>query len=103
MPAIETGRICIKTTGRNAGQKVTIIEVGQDNFVKIANKSGILEKCNIRHLFPTKEKTNISEIKTKDKKIKETKPKQKTKRNLKQKKEKKSPKESSTKEKEGEQ
>ncbi|MEM4598344.1 MAG: 50S ribosomal protein L14e [Candidatus Diapherotrites archaeon] len=56
--AIEKGRICYKSKGRNAGEKVVVIDVSKDG-AEIIYKSGKKEKCNIRHLFPTAEKVDI--------------------------------------------
>jgi large subunit ribosomal protein L14e len=54
MSAIREGRICIKLTGRDAGQKVIITKIIDKNFVMI--KSPIRKKerkCAIKHLEPT--------------------------------------------------
>ncbi|MFN3910111.1 MAG: KOW motif-containing protein [Candidatus Anstonellaceae archaeon] len=54
MSAIKEGRICIKLTGRDAGQKVIITKIIDKNFVMI--KSPIRKKerkCAITHLEPT--------------------------------------------------
>ncbi|MEM4662600.1 MAG: 50S ribosomal protein L14e [Candidatus Diapherotrites archaeon] len=56
--AIEPGRICYKTRGRKAGEKVVVIEV-EGNFAHIIGKRNKKERCNIRHLFPSKEKIDI--------------------------------------------
>ncbi len=66
MPAIEKGRVCILSRGRNAGKKAVVLETGGTTanvFVK-----GREKKCSIRHLFPTKEKTDTSKLKKKPKK-----------------------------------
>ncbi|WP_334097817.1 KOW motif-containing protein, partial [Methanobacterium formicicum] len=33
MPAIEVGRICMKISGREAGEKCVIVEIIDDKFV----------------------------------------------------------------------
>ena len=58
MPAIEKGRICYLSRGRDAGTKVTVVETGDNSIVTVL-KNGKKEKCNIRHLFPTKETGEI--------------------------------------------
>jgi len=54
MAAIEIGRVCYKTTGRNAVKKVVVTEMGKDSTVTIMGEGIKKQKCNIRHLFPTK-------------------------------------------------
>jgi len=58
MAAIEPGRICYKTAGRDAGKKVVVIEVS-DMFATVVGKDKKKKKYNLRHLFPTKEKVEI--------------------------------------------
>ena len=64
MPAIEVGRICIKTRGREAGKKCIIIDLIDKNFVLITGPKSLTgvrrRRVNIRHLNPTEEKINIS-------------------------------------------
>mgnify|MGYP001612534226 CR=1 FL=1 len=62
MGAIEVGRVCIKTTGREAGQKAVVVKVIDKNFVLIDGKRVKRRKCNVLHLFPTtEEKLKIKE------------------------------------------
>ncbi|MDO8646967.1 MAG: 50S ribosomal protein L14e [Candidatus Diapherotrites archaeon] len=59
MALIEEGRICVLRTGRNAGQKVIVIQVdakGQPTIEGITVKK---KKCNARHLFPTASKVEL--------------------------------------------
>jgi large subunit ribosomal protein L14e len=54
MGAITVGRVCIKTAGRDAGEKCVITKIIDKNFVEIrsiARKK--IRKCAIRHLEPT--------------------------------------------------
>lgn len=54
MSAIKVGRVCIKTRGRDAGEKVVITKVIDENFVEIKSESRKKERrCAIRHLEPT--------------------------------------------------
>ncbi len=55
MAAIEPGRVCYKTRGRDAGRKVVVLEVS-GCFATVVKRSGKKERCNIRHLFPLREK-----------------------------------------------
>lgn len=59
MAAIEPGRVCYKTRGREAGKKVIVLEL-QDIYATIVGKNGKKERCNIRHLFPLKEKIDVN-------------------------------------------
>jgi large subunit ribosomal protein L14e len=61
--AIEVGRICFKTYGREAGKKCVIVEVIDKNFVLITGPKGINKvkrrKANVNHIEPTQEKIEI--------------------------------------------
>ncbi|VVC02128.1 50S ribosomal protein L14e [uncultured archaeon] len=55
MAAIQVGRVCIKTKGRDAGEKVVVTKVIDENYVMIrspARKKGD-RKCAVLHLEPT--------------------------------------------------
>ena len=61
MAAIEAGRVCVKTKGRDAGEKVIVTKVVDDNFVMVrspARKSGD-RKCAVLHLEPTETKVTV--------------------------------------------
>jgi large subunit ribosomal protein L14e len=64
LPAIEIGRVCIKTSGREAGKKCVIVEVIDQNFVLITGPKAITSvkrrRANINHIKTTNE---IIEIK----------------------------------------
>ncbi len=56
MAAIQVGRVCIKTKGREAGEKVVITKVIDENFVMVrstARKKTPERKCAVLHLEPT--------------------------------------------------
>jgi len=61
--AIEVGRICIKTYGREAGKKCVIVDVIDKNFVLITGPKDINKvrrrKANINHIEPTQERIEI--------------------------------------------
>lgn len=63
MPAIEIGRICVKTAGREAGKKCIIVDVIDKNFVLITGPHQINKvkrrRANIKQLEPTTEKVEI--------------------------------------------
>ncbi|MDD3753917.1 MAG: 50S ribosomal protein L14e [Methanobacterium sp.] len=52
MPAIEVGRICMKISGREAGEKCVIVEIIDDKFVEIVGSAVKNRRCNIKHLEP---------------------------------------------------
>lgn len=70
MAAIEVGRICFKTKGREAGKTVVIVEKMNDNFVAVEGDGIKKGKCNVLHLFPTKEKISITKSSNHDEIIK---------------------------------
>ncbi|HVP41438.1 MAG TPA: 50S ribosomal protein L14e [Candidatus Krumholzibacteriaceae bacterium] len=63
MTAIEVGRICVKTHGREAGKKCIIVDVIDKNFVLVTGPKGINKvkrrKVNVNHIEPTQEKIEI--------------------------------------------
>ena len=60
MAAIEVGRKCIKTAGREAGEKCAIVEVIDENFVEVIGEAVKNRRCNISHLEPTEETIDVS-------------------------------------------
>ncbi|MCE4608196.1 MAG: 50S ribosomal protein L14e [Caldisphaeraceae archaeon] len=63
MPAIEIGRVCIKSTGRESGRKCIIVDIIDQNFVLITGPkeiSGVKRRrVNIKHIIPTEHKLEI--------------------------------------------
>ncbi len=59
MAAIEVGRVCIKKSGHDAGDKAVITKVEDEKFVRIVTSSrGKERRCNIKHLELLSEKTD---------------------------------------------
>ncbi len=56
MGLYETGRVCVKTMGREAGSLCVVIEKKDESYVVVTgpkNLSGVRRRnCNIRHLEP---------------------------------------------------
>ncbi|MGY5872453.1 MAG: 50S ribosomal protein L14e [Candidatus Thorarchaeota archaeon] len=56
MTLYETGRICVKVLGREAGSHCVVVEQKEANYVVVTgpkNISGVRRRlCNIRHLEP---------------------------------------------------
>lgn len=55
---IEIGRICLKIAGREAGKKVVVVDILDDNFVLIDGNVK-RRRCNIAHLEPLPQKIEI--------------------------------------------
>lgn len=70
--AIEVGRVCVKTKGRDAGKYCVITGIVDNSFVTISGPkklNGIkTKKCNATHLVYTEKKIDIKE-KAKDDEI----------------------------------
>jgi large subunit ribosomal protein L14e len=49
---IEVGRVCRKTTGKDAGKYCVIVEKIDDNFVMTEGVAQKKKKTNIKHLEP---------------------------------------------------
>ena len=64
MTAIEVGRICVKTFGREAGKKCVIVDVIDKNFVLVTGPKSVNKvkrrKANVNHIEPTQEKIEIN-------------------------------------------
>ncbi|MFH0954946.1 MAG: 50S ribosomal protein L14e [Candidatus Micrarchaeota archaeon] len=59
MTGIQAGMICIKTAGKDAGQRVVVIELEKDHAIVEGAKTK-RKKCNLHHLFPTPQKVSVS-------------------------------------------
>ncbi len=74
MTAIQIGRICVKTLGREAGRKVAIVDLINSNYVLVTGPkelSGVRRRrVNIGHIEPTdhvisiKRDANDSDVKS---------------------------------------
>ena len=75
MAAMDIGRICIKTRGRETGKKCVIVEIIDDKYVLITGPKEITgikrRRANIKHIRPLEQKIEIKpgatdeEVKTK--------------------------------------
>ena len=50
MPAIEVGRVCVKTAGREAGEKCVIVDVIDEKFVEVVGASVKNRRCNMDYI-----------------------------------------------------
>lgn len=61
---LETGRVCIKKYGRDAGSRAVIVGIEKDGFVKIISSKRQKERrCNPNHLEFLNE---VVDVKSKD-------------------------------------
>jgi len=65
MRGVEVGSICIKTAGREAGQKAVVLEEAKGGIVVIEGPYIKKRKCNIAHLFPTGKTIKVTKSMTK--------------------------------------
>ena len=63
MSVYEVGRICIKTTGRDAGGRCVVVDVIDRNFVLVTGPKSVTgvrrRRVNLNHLRPLDEKIEI--------------------------------------------
>ena len=63
MPAVEVGRICVKTAGRQEGQKCVIVDVMDKSFVLITGPKPVTgvkrKRANVNHIMPLEDKIDI--------------------------------------------
>ncbi len=65
---MEPGRVCVKLTGREAGQKCVVVEAQDKNFVVVLGEGIRRRRCNISHLEPMSETIKLKKSAT-DKEI----------------------------------
>lgn len=71
MATLETGKVCIKTAGREAGRYCVVLKSIDENFVMVTGPrvlTGVKRRrCNVEHLEPTQYSVKIkSEASDKD-------------------------------------
>ena len=63
MTAMDIGRICIKTRGREAGRRCVVVDLVDKNFVLITGPKELTgvkrRRANVNHLSPTEERIEI--------------------------------------------
>lgn len=61
---METGRVCVKTAGREAGRYCVILDKVDKDFMMVTGPRALTNvkrrKCNIRHLEPLPYKLNLN-------------------------------------------
>ena len=63
MPAIEIGRVCVKSAGRETGKKCVIIDVMDKSFVLITGPKKVTgvkrRRVNMSHIEPLPDKIDV--------------------------------------------
>ncbi|MCX6798734.1 MAG: 50S ribosomal protein L14e [Candidatus Diapherotrites archaeon] len=60
MPGLQKGAVCVKTSGRNSGKKVVVLEFDRKSgFAVVEGPMAKKKRCNIMHLFPTGKVVNV--------------------------------------------
>jgi large subunit ribosomal protein L14e len=63
VPAVEVGRICVKTAGRQVGQKCVIVDVMDKSFVLITGPKPVTgvkrKRANMNHIMPLDDKLDL--------------------------------------------
>ncbi len=63
VPAFEVGRVCVKTSGRDAGKRCVVVDLMDKNFALVTGPkqvSGVRRRrVNVNHLKPLEEKIAI--------------------------------------------
>ena len=61
----EIGRLCVKTSGREAGRYCVIVKKVDENFMMVTGPKALTKvrrrKCNVAHLEPILEKLSIKD------------------------------------------
>jgi len=64
MKLYDVGRICVKTSGREAGSKCVIVDIIDDNYVLVTGPKSLTgvkrRRANIKHLEPLDKKISIN-------------------------------------------
>jgi large subunit ribosomal protein L14e len=64
MPAVEVGRICVKTAGRESGKKCVIVDVMDKSFVLITGPKAVTgvkrKRANLGHIMPLQDKLELT-------------------------------------------
>ena len=63
MPAVEVGRICMKTAGRENGKKCVVVDVMDKSFVLITGPKTVTgvkrKRVNLSHIMPLQDKVDL--------------------------------------------
>ncbi len=63
MPAVEIGRICVKTAGRNVGKKCVIVDVMDKSFILVTGPKAVTgvkrKRANMNHIMVLEDKLDL--------------------------------------------
>ncbi len=63
MPAVEVGRICVKTSGRESGKKCVIVDVMDKSFALITGPKAVTgvkrKRVNLNHIMTLEDKVDV--------------------------------------------
>ena len=63
MPAVEVGRICVKTAGRETGKKCVVVDLMDKSFVLVTGPKKVTgvkrRRVNINHVMPLQDKVEV--------------------------------------------
>ena len=59
MGVYESGTVCLKLLGREAGYHCVVVEIIDASFALIDGLNVRRRRCNFKHLIPTKDRLNI--------------------------------------------
>jgi ribosomal protein L14E/L6E/L27E len=66
MKPFDKGNVCYKTHGRDAGDKVIVVEAPKEKFAVVEGLRRKKRKCNIMHLLSTGKRVELSANYTKE-------------------------------------
>ncbi len=59
MPAMDIGRVCLKTKGREMGERCVVIDVIDRNFVIVVGPNVKRRRVNMNHIRPLDEAVDL--------------------------------------------
>jgi large subunit ribosomal protein L14e len=63
MPAVEVGRLCVKTAGRENGKKCVVVDVMDKSFAMITGPKAVTgvkrKRVNLNHIMPLQDKIEL--------------------------------------------
>jgi large subunit ribosomal protein L14e len=64
MPAVEVGRLCVKTAGRENGKKCVVVDVMDKSFAMITGPKAVTgvkrKRVNLSHIMPLQERIELA-------------------------------------------
>ncbi len=64
MPAVEVGRLCVKTAGRENGKKCVVVDVMDQSFAMITGPKAVTgvkrKRVNLGHIMPLQDRIDLA-------------------------------------------